>query len=415
MINQMVEAKSYLNISVIGLGYIGLPTASIIAAKGGKVVGVDTKDEVVEAISLGEAHIYEPGLNEILKSALDSGNLKVGKNITYSDVFIITVPTPVSETTKKPNLDSVFSVVNELANYLTPGNLVIVESTCPVGTTEEISKRLSSLRPELKFPHDCPHDTDVNIAYCPERVLPGSLLSEFLQNDRVIGGISSECSNKAKSFYLRFIDGNCHTTDSKTAELTKLSENCFRDVNIAFANELSIISEKFGVNATELIKLANLHPRVSILKPSPGVGGHCIAVDPWFVIHGSENEAQLISCARNVNLGKTRWVVEQIIDTANSPNIKSIVCLGLSYKPNTDDFRESPSLSVYHSLRSKSELPVFAIEPFMNDPSRHRVNLIDKVDDQNEVLLVCLVGHDIFVESEYSGFINFLNFSGIEI
>jgi len=332
-------------VCVVGLGYIGLPTAALLASKGCKVHGVDVIKNVVDTINQGKIHIVEPELDKFVKEAVESGNLKADTKPNFADVFIIAVPTPFHKGFI-PNIDYVISAAESIAPYIKDGNIVVLESTSPVGTTEKIGEILKNKGVDI---------SKIYIAHCPERVLPGKIMKEIVQNDRIVGGITQISTKKVAEFYKEFVDGEVLQTDSKTAEMSKLTENSFRDVNIAFANELSILCDKFGINVWELIALANRHPRVNILNPGCGVGGHCIAVDPWFIVHSGGNEAKLIKSAREVNNYKTQWVIEKIknvalkFELANHKKAK-IACLGLAFKPDIDDLRESPALAITKQL-----------------------------------------------------------------
>lgn len=337
-------------LAVIGLGYIGLPTAALFADSGYSVLGVDVHDHVVEAVNDGRPHIFEPGLDALVRKVVEDGSLRAATAIAPADAFIIAVPTPFVGD-HEPDLSYVRSAVEVIAPVLSSGNLVIVESTSPVGTTEQVTEWLAVLRPDLSFP-TAGDGAEIAVAYCPERVLPGQILQELRTNDRLLGGVSPACAERAADLYRSVVTGTCHQTTASTAELAKLAENAFRDVNIAYANELSVIAEKFAIDVRELISLANLHPRVEILQPGPGVGGHCIAVDPWFIVHSSPDDARLIAQARETNNAKPRWVVEQVIKAAAGIPNPTVACLGLAYKPDIDDLRESPALEVVRQLTS---------------------------------------------------------------
>jgi UDP-N-acetyl-D-mannosaminuronic acid dehydrogenase len=349
-------------ISVIGLGYIGLPTAAVLAARGLQVVGVDIDADTVATINNGKVHIVEPDLDLLVHQVVNSGHLRAVLQPEPADVFLITVPTPLTDTLG-PDLSYINAAVKSIAPVLQTGNLVILESTSPVGTTGEISNALAVLRPDLTFPHQNSHYPDIHIAYCAERVMPGKILRELVENDRVIGGITSSCTQQAKMLYQTFINGECLLTDARTAEMTKLTENSFRDVNIAFANELSIICDKLNINVWELIKFANRHPRVNILQPGPGVGGHCIAVDPWFIVNSMPEHAKIIRAAREVNDSKPLFVLEKIMQAASEFNQPRIACLGIAYKPDTDDLRESPVIKILEELGAKTLFEVNIVEP----------------------------------------------------
>lgn len=359
--------RNFQKIVVMGLGYIGLPTASILATKGHQVVGVDVNQKTVDIINQGNIHIVEPDLDILVKSAVGSGNLRASLQPEEADTFILAVPTPFKHTDdnpKTPNLSFVEAATKAIAPYLKPGNLVILESTSPVGTTELIRDIIAELRPDL-FIHE-PRTSNLEpvfIAHCPERVLPGHIIRELVDNDRIIGGIDSASADKAKNLYKTFCNGNIYLTEAKTAEMTKLTENSFRDVNIAFANELSLICDRLGINVWELIELANKHPRVNILSPGPGVGGHCIAVDPWFIVSAAPEEAKLIRTAREVNDHKPHWVLDKVRDKATRFKAPVIGCLGLAFKANIDDLRESPALEITRELIDSGIGRVMACEP----------------------------------------------------
>lgn len=349
-----------IKIVIMGLGYIGLPTAAFIASKGIKVHGVDINHEVVEIINKGKVHIVEPDLAGLVKYVVEKEYLRADTKPKEADVFLIAVPTPFKDN-HEPDISYVESAIKMIIPYLKESNLVIIESTCPVGTTERMAEIIFQERPELK--------DKIYIAYCPERVLPGKILYELEHNDRVVGGISEESTQKALEFYSIFVKGNIYKTNARTAEMCKLVENAYRDINIAFANELSIICDKIGIDVWELIELANKHPRVNILKPGVGVGGHCIAVDPWFIVHQFPNEAKLIRTAREINDYKPYWVVNKIEKIVEDFEIKykkepTIGCLGLAYKPDIDDLRESPSIKIIKILKEKG-YKVMANEPYI--------------------------------------------------
>ncbi|MDR0762404.1 MAG: UDP-N-acetyl-D-mannosamine dehydrogenase, partial [Campylobacteraceae bacterium] len=341
-------------VSVIGLGYIGLPTAAMFAAGGIKVIGVDVNQYAVDTINQGKIHIVEPELDKLVSNVVASGYLKAVTKPKTADAFIIAVPTPFKDK-HEPDLSYIESAAEAIAPVLKKGDLVILESTSPVGATEQMAERLSSKRSDLTFPQTHGEDSDIRVAHCPERVLPGRILKELVENDRIIGGMTPKCSNAAVKLYKSFVKGECIITDAKTAEMCKLTENSFRDVNIAFANELSIICDKLGINVWELISLANRHPRVNILQPGCGVGGHCIAVDPWFIVSKTPKEAKLIRTAREVNSHKPEWVVDKVDEAIsrflkenpqkNKNNI-TVACFGLAFKPDIDDLRESPAVEI---------------------------------------------------------------------
>lgn len=404
-------------VSILGLGYIGLPTAAMFASKGIKVLGVDINQDAIKLINQGKIHIYEPGLEEVVKNAVNSKNLIAKNTPEESDAFIVAVPTPFkakldnSNELPKPDISYINNVIESISAVISEGNIIILESTSPVGTTEGISKKLSKLRPDLTFPHSHGSNAQVKIAYCPERVLPGNIIEELQYNDRVIGGISKDCSKKAEEVYKTFVKGKCYLTNCRTAEMVKLTENSFRDVNIAFANELSLISDTLDIDVWELIKLANKHPRVNILQPGPGVGGHCIAVDPWFIIDKNPNESNLILSARKVNDHKPHWVVEKIkheINLHKKNKFKkrvSVAFFGITYKPNIDDLRESPSLQIASSFVSSDGLNLLIVEPNIDKlpvSLNNSAKLVSRdVAIQDADILVFLVNHDEFTNIEH--------------
>ena len=352
--------SEFERVCVIGLGYVGLPTAAVMANRGIQVIGVDRNADTVGLINQGEVHIVEPGLDILVRSAVASGKLKAVIKPEPADAFILAVPTPFSDG-NLPDLSYLESAARDLAPVLAAGNLVILESTSPVGTTEEIAKWLSALRPDLSFPTQNGEDADIRLAHSPERVLPGRVLIELVDNDRVIGGLSEKCSRAAADLYKLFVNGACHLTDARTAELVKLAENAYRDTNIAFANEMSLVCEKVGVDVWDVIGLANRHPRVEILKPGPGVGGHCIAVDPWFIVSSAPDATPLITAARGVNDAKPKRIADQILAAAKGQN--AIACLGLSYKADIDDLRESPAVEIVQILGDNFSGDIYLVEP----------------------------------------------------
>jgi UDP-N-acetyl-D-mannosaminuronic acid dehydrogenase len=362
---------TFNKISMIGLGYIGLPTAAVFASRKIEVVGVDVSQSVVDTVNRGEIHIVEPELDMIVSAAVSQGYLRASTQVEEADAFLIAVPTPFKGD-HEPDLSFVKSAALSIAPVLKKGDLVVLESTSPAGTTELLVDWISGVRPDLRFPCEGDSGSDVHVAYCPERVLPGKVLHELVSNDRVIGGISSGCSKRAIELYKIFVEGECFSTDARTAEMCKLTENAFRDVNIAFANELSMICDDLGVDVWELIKLANRHPRVAVLRPGPGVGGHCIAVDPWFIVAKSPEKAKLIRVAREVNNNKPRFVVKQVesavaawLETHPSQARGDILlaCYGLAFKPDIDDFRGSPALCVAEALLRDCGLRTLIVEP----------------------------------------------------
>jgi len=352
-------------VSVIGLGYVGLPAAAAIANRGIDVIGVDTSDTTVAAISNGDTPIEEPDLDILVRSAVSSGRLTATHEPRPADVFVIAVPTPFNDK-KSPDLSYLQAATESIAPVLEKGNLVILESTSPVGTTEKISSWLAALRGDLHFPNGPDGKPDIYIAHSPERVLPGRVLIELVDNDRVIGGITPSCSERAAEFYRLFVKGRIHVTDARTAELVKLTENAYRDTNIAFANEMSLVCEHLGINVWDVIQLANRHPRVEILKPGPGVGGHCIAVDPWFIVDSAPDHTPLLQTARNVNDRKPYTIVSKTLQLAADANAKTIACLGLAYKADIDDLRESPSVEIVKTLAGKFQGTLRVVEPHID-------------------------------------------------
>lgn len=381
-------------VCVVGLGYIGLPTASLLANKGFEVYGIDCVKDIVDTINAGKIHIVEPGLDCFVKKAIELGNLKAGLKPKEADVFIIAVPTPFKEN-KKPDLSYVENAAKEIAPYIKEGNLIVLESTSPVGTTEKIFQWIKEERNDLNM-------ENVFFAHCPERVLPGKIIEELSRNDRIIGGINKKSTDLTVKFYRRFVEGGLLTTDARTAELSKLTENAFRDVNIAFANELSMICDKLNINVWNLIELANRHPRVNILQPGPGVGGHCIAVDPWFIVDSAPKEACLIATARKVNDQKTKYIIEKVLDAIRECNNPIIACLGLAFKPDIDDLRESPAMKIVGDLAEIQDVKLLLVEPNIeNMPAtlnKYRnlefMNIDSAIKNANIILL--LVDHKEF-------------------
>ncbi len=361
----------FSKISVIGLGYIGLPTAAMFAINGVSVVGVDVNQDVVDIINKGKIHIAEPGLDKAVFEAINLKNLRATSSAEPADAFLIAVPTPFEGKNNQPDLSFIKSAIKLIAPVLAKGNLVILESTVPVGTTFSIAKLLANYRKDLTFPQSHGEDSDIRIAHCPERVLPGRVMEELKTNDRIIGGMSVKCSNDAKALYKKFVTGNCIlASDPAVAEMAKLTENSFRDVNIAFANELSIVCDDLGIDVWELINLANKHPRVNILQPGPGVGGHCIAVDPWFIVSSSHKNTKLIKASREVNDRKPEWVLRKVKEKVkkmqkhlgSEANVV-IACYGLSFKPDIDDIRESPAIKIANDLLMSYPRSVLLVEP----------------------------------------------------
>lgn len=374
---------------VLGLGYIGLPTAALLATKGYKVHGVDVKPEVVETINKGLIHIVEPELDAFVKSAVQSGNLKASLKPDFADIFIITVPTPIDKN-NDPDITFVIEAANAIMPYVKDGNYIILESTSPIGTTEKLV--------ELFMNKGINTDT-LHFAYSPERVLPGQTMRELVENDRIVGGITKEGALHVTLFYESFVQGNVIITNSRTAEMSKLTENACRDVNIAFANELSILCDKFGIDVWELISLANRHPRINILKPGSGVGGHCIAIDPWFIVADAKEDARIIRTAREINNYKPLWVTKKVEQAArefkkSNNREPKIACMGVAFKPNIDDLRESPSLSIANELINKG-LNIVVAEPNINN--HNNLKLIDYKEAINQAdIVLFLVAHKEF-------------------
>lgn len=396
---------SFDTISVVGLGYIGLPTAAIFASGKKNVIGVDVNPHAVDTINRGEIHIAEPHLAQVVRDAVKDGYLRASLTPQPADAFLIAVPTPFREG-HQPDLRYVRAAAESVAAVLRQGDLVILESTSPVGTTGQLADWLAALRPDLTFPHQGPQP-DIHIAYCPERVLPGKIMAELVDNDRVIGGMTPGCAARASELYRLFLRGDCVETDDRTAEMCKLTENSFRDVNIAFANELSMICDQQQINVWQLIALANRHPRVNILQPGPGVGGHCIAVDPWFIVAQNPLHSQLIRTARQVNDAKPDWVLsqvkQQLADCLNSTSQRAaditIACFGLAFKADVDDLRESPALQVVRMISEWHQGPLLVVEPNITGlpASLSAVTLTDSDTAlQQADILVMLVDHQPF-------------------
>ena len=393
-------SKAINKVSVIGLGYIGLPTAAVIASRGINVVGVDVSQNAVDTINAGKIHIVEPDLDMVVQAAVTTGKLKATLTPEAADVFVIAVPTPFKDG-HKPDLSYIQAAAEAIAPMLEKNNLIILESTSPVGATEQLAKWIKELRPDLSNPLDNVSSADLFIAHCPERVLPGRVLEELVTNDRIIGGLSAACAQKALELYSVFVRGECIVTNARTAELAKLTENSFRDVNIAFANELSVICDELDINVWELIKLANRHPRVNILSPGPGVGGHCIAVDPWFIVDSAPESAKIIRTAREINDNKPHYVIDKVKKAADEFKRPVIACLGLAFKADIDDLRESPALDITKKLAEQSVGSIIAVEPnIQNLPAElsslniEHCSLAEAMNKANVVLV--LVDHSEF-------------------
>jgi UDP-N-acetyl-D-mannosaminuronic acid dehydrogenase len=404
---------SFETISVVGLGYIGLPTAAMFAAYGMNVIGVDVNKSAVDTINRGEIHIVEPELDTIVHKAVADGKLIAVLAPQPADAFLIAVPTPFKKTgastdVPEPDLCFIEKASRSIAKVLKKGDIVILESTSPVGTTEQMADWMATERPDLSFPKTHGEAADICVAHCPERVLPGHVVRELVENDRVIGGLTLKCSQRAIELYKTFVQGKCFVTNARTAEMAKLTENASRDVGIAFANELSVICDKLDINVWELISLANRHPRVNILQPGPGVGGHCIAVDPWFIVSKTPGEAKIIHTARKVNDAKPQWVVDKVkIEIADflqeNPNrtVKNITiaCYGLAFKPDIDDLRESPALKIAQQLASIHSGRTLAVEPNVDKLPEYIMNIelvtIDQAKAEADIHLM-LVDHSEF-------------------
>ena len=389
-------------VSVIGLGYIGLPTAAIIARGGMRVHGVDVTQSVVDTINRGEIHIEEVDLDGLVQGVVQRGLLKASTEVMPADVFVIAVPTPFAKDGRHtPDISYVLDAARNVAKVLKPGDAIILESTSPVGTTVQMRDLIAARRPDLAMPGLCEGTPDVSIAYCPERVLPGHILEELTNNDRSIGGITPRCARKALAFYKRFVRGTCVTTDAASAEMTKLVENAYRDVNIAFANELSIVSDAMGLDVWEVIRLANRHPRVNILSPGPGVGGHCIAVDPWFIVNGAPEHTPLIRTARGVNDSKIHHAIARASALVEANPGAKVACLGLAFKANIDDFRESPARLVAATLARRFGERIHVVEPYAAELPREFDGTgatqidVDAALEDCDVMIV-LVDHDVF-------------------
>lgn len=397
---------SFETISVIGLGYIGLPTAAVFASKGKKVVGVDINARAVETINRGAIHIVEPDLDQVVHAAVTRGDLRATTQPEAADAFLIAVPTPFKDD-HQPDLRFVKAAAESIAPVLKKGDLVILESTSPVGSTEQMADWLAAARPDLRFPQHG-ETPDIFVAYCPERVLPGQVMVELINNDRVIGGMTPACSARASELYRLFLKGECVETNARTAEMCKLTENSFRDVNIAFANELSLICADQGINVWELIALANRHPRVNILQPGPGVGGHCIAVDPWFIVAQNPELARLIRTAREVNDAKPQWVLDQVktaladclTQTGKRASDITIACFGLAFKPNIDDLRESPAVGVAQKIAEWHSGTTWVVEPHIEQLAESLADKAELVSCEQALaqadILVMLVDHRAF-------------------
>ena len=387
------RAEREQSICVVGLGYIGLPTASLLATRGYRVLGVDVVARVVDTINSGGIHIVEPDLDVLVQAAVRSGRLRASQDPEPSDVFVIAVPTPFREN-REPNLEYVRQATESIAPHLAKGNLVVLESTSPPGTTEEVAMILEG-RTGMKV------GVDFHAAHCPERVLPGQILRELVSNDRVVGGVTPECAEVARVLYESFVNGKVLVTDARTAEMTKLVENTYRDINIAFANELSMLCDSLGVDVWDVIRLANRHPRVNVLSPGPGVGGHCIAVDPWFLVHADPDITRLIRTAREVNDAKPHFVADKVLEAARRSKDAKVAVLGLTYKADVDDFRESPSLDIARGLAAELGDRVRAHDPYADREAQGAKWGLTLSADAGELvdwadIVVLLVGHSAY-------------------
>lgn len=408
---QVPRKPPFSKISIIGLGYIGLPTAAMFASRRIEVLGVDISKHVVDRVNDGQIHIVEPDLDIVVGAAVTKGFLRASLVPEEAEAFLIAVPTPFKTDSHEPDLTFVLAATEAIAPVLRAGNLVIIESTIPVGSTEAVAEKLAMARPDLTFPQSHGNESDIHIAHCPERVLPGKVMQELILNDRLIGGMTSKSNELAIKLYRSFVVGECITTDPRSAELAKLSENSFRDVNIGFANELSVICDKLGVDVWEVIGLANRHPRVNILNPGPGVGGHCIAVDPWFIVASAPEESRIIRAAREVNECKPDWVICKVLEMVqqflkDSPNASeneiTLACYGLTFKPDIDDLRESPALSIQKTLQEKFSGRLLAVEPNIEKLPEgfEQVELVSYSHALiNADVHVLLVGHRLFREA----------------
>ena len=399
-----------MKVSVIGLGYIGLPTAAVLASRKIEVVGVDVNQYAVDTINRGEIHIVEPELDILVRASVNTGHLRATLIPEKADAFMVAVPTPFKGD-HKPDLSYIESAVKSIAPVLERGNIVILESTSPVGTTEKMVQWMQEIRSDLEFPvfGDDEGRVDIAVAHCPERVLPGHVVRELVENDRIIGGVTKQCAERARELYKFFVEADCLITDCRTAELSKLVENSFRDVNIAFANELSLICDKLDINVWELIKLANRHPRVNILQPGPGVGGHCIAVDPWFIVDSAPEVAKLIHTARLVNDSKPSFVLDKInnaaVTTGKDKSDLTIACLGLAFKPDIDDLRESPALDITRQVGQMGFSKQLLVEPNISEmPSRFDGVNTELIDLDSALtksdIVVLLVDHAPFKQMD---------------
>mgnify|MGYP002722696213 FL=1 len=401
MVPNSTNLRAFDKVSVVGLGYIGLPTAAFIASKGIPVVGIDVNQDAVDSINAGKVPFFEPGFGELLARVVNEGTLTAQTEQIEANAYIVCVPTPFRE---DHSVDTKYirAAAEALAPHLKPGALVVLESTSPPGTTEDMAKHLVELRPDLSLNDE--DDNAIFIAHCPERVLPGKIMEEMENNDRVIGGLTPKGAQLARDLYSTFCTADLLVTNATTAEMAKLTENSFRDVNIAFANELSLICDRLGIDVWELIELANHHPRVNILQPGPGVGGHCIAVDPWFIVSAAPEEAKLIKTARTVNDGKPEWVIDQVLKALEAKDHPVVAALGIAFKNDIDDLRESPSLEIVKRLAvDNPELDIRVVEPNVQElpPVLNNLSNLTKQDAADAIaaaeVVLLLVNHKEFV------------------
>lgn len=376
------------DLAIIGLGYIGLPTAAIAAECGMHVLGIDIRPDIVDTVNAGKIHIEEPGLVEKVASAVKAGRLRAALAPEPSRVFMIAVPTPVDHNTHAPDMDMVRAAAKAVARVAMPGNLIILQSTSPVGATQDSVKAvIESERPDLAG--------KLLYVYCPERAIPGKTMHELVHNDRPVGGLTPEATQKGLEFYGKFVKGELLATAAATAEMVKLVENASRDVQIAFANELSLACDAMSLDVWEVIRLANRHPRVNILQPGPGVGGHCIAVDPWFIISAAPDATPLMRTARGVNDGKPGWVVDKVLRAASGIKNPVICLLGLAYKENVDDFRESPAVDVTERLLQARIGEILVVEPYMKKSDRYKLVSLEEGLARAQIV-VHLTAHEDF-------------------
>ncbi|OFT59267.1 UDP-N-acetyl-D-mannosamine dehydrogenase [Corynebacterium sp. HMSC05E07] len=401
MVPNSTNLRAFDKVSVVGLGYIGLPTAAFIASKGIPVVGIDVNQDVVDSINAGKVPFFEPGFGELLARVVKEGTLTAQTEQIEANAYIVCVPTPFRE---DHSVDTKYiqAAAEALAPHLKPGALVVLESTSPPGTTEDMAKHFVELRPDLSLNDE--DDNAIFIAHCPERVLPGKIMEEMENNDRVIGGLTPKGAELARELYSTFCTADLLVTNATTAEMAKLTENSFRDVNIAFANELSLICDRLGIDVWELIDLANHHPRVNILQPGPGVGGHCIAVDPWFIVSAAPEEAKLIKTARTVNDGKPEWVIDQVLKALEGKDHPVVAALGIAFKNDIDDLRESPSLEIVKRLAvDNPQLDIRVVEPNVEElpPVLNNLSNLTKQDAADAIaaaeVVLLLVNHKEFV------------------